>query len=353
MKTSDYVIGLVYRHPTYSSKNFLKFENSFNDVIEHLNSSALQYCIAGDFNIDLLKYMIDSIIKAYADMLLSNSCHLLIDIPTRITSSSATLIDHIISNNVSSQTICGIGLCDISDHLALFAIIPACYKCNKSNKRIIHDMRNFSQDHFLNDLCQQFNENLTPDANDPNAYFSIFLNLFSQIIDKHATRKPITRREQFSKRKPWITNGLLTSVKTKVRLLKRFVKFKPSESYNKYKRYRNLLNRVVKQAKICYYHLAINNSRGNFGKLWKVIRKLIQSRKPKQSASTLIENSNSEMESAELLNNYFVNIAENLAKKITVPNINHSHNNQDYYPHSFFLSDQCRRSRSNNKNVKN
>ena len=174
--------------------------------------------------------------------------------------------------------------------------------------------------------------------NDPNAYFFNFRNLFSQTIDKHAPRRPITRREQFSKRKPWTTNGLLTSVKTKVCLLKRFVKFKTSESYNKYKRYRSLLNRVVKQAKIRYYHLAINNSRGNSGELWKVIRKLIQSRKPKQTASTLIENSNYEMESAEFLNNYFVNIGENLAKKITVPDINHSHNNQDYCPNSFFLS---------------
>ena len=169
-------------------------------------------------------------------------------------------------------------------------------------------MRNFNQDHFLNDLCQQFNENLTPDDNNSNAYFPNFRNLFSQTIDEHATRRPITRREQFSKRKPWITNGLLTSVKTKVRLLKRFVKFKTSESYNEYKRYRNLLNRVVKQTKIRYYHLAINDSRGNSGEFWKVIRKLIQSRKAKQCASTLIENSNSEMESAELLNNYFVNI---------------------------------------------
>ena len=96
-------------------------------------------------------------------MLLSNSCKLLIDKPTRITPSSATLIDHIISNNVSSETISGIGLCDISGHLAVFAIIPASYKCNKTNKRIIYDMRNVNQDHFLNDLCQQFNENLTPE----------------------------------------------------------------------------------------------------------------------------------------------------------------------------------------------
>ena len=199
-------------------------------------------------------------------------------------------------------------------------------------------MRNFNQDHFLNDLCQQFNENLTPDDNDPNAYFSNFRNLLSRTIDKHATRRPITRREQFSKRKPWIANGLLTSVKTKVRLLKRFVTSKTSKSYTKYKKYRNLLNRVIKQAKIRYYHLGINNSRGNSDELWKVIRELIQSRKPKQSASTLIENSNSEMQSAELLNNYFVNIGENLAKKITVPNINHSRTSQGYCPHSFFLS---------------
>ena len=95
---------------------------------------------------------------------------------------------------------------------------------------------------------------------------------------------------------------------------------------------------LIKQAKICYYHRAITNSRENSGELWKVIRKLIQSRKSKQGASTLIENSNSEMQSVELLIKYLINIGENLAKKITVPNINHSHNSQDYCPHSFFLS---------------
>ena len=102
---------------------------------------------------------------------MSNSCNLLIDKPTRITSSSAILIDHIISNNVSTETISGIGLCDIFDHLAVFAIIPASYKCNilQPNKRIIRDMRNFNQDHFLNDFCQQFNENLTPGDENPNA----------------------------------------------------------------------------------------------------------------------------------------------------------------------------------------
>ena len=68
-------------------------------------------------------------------------------------------------------------------------------------------MRNFNKDHFLNNLCQQLNENLTQDGGDPNAYFSNFCNLFSKTIAKHATRRPITRGEQLSKRKPRITNG--------------------------------------------------------------------------------------------------------------------------------------------------
>ena len=178
---------------------------------------------------------------------------------------------------------------------------------------------------------------LNPSDDQPNAYFSNLYDLFST-IHKHATRRPNTRPEQFLKSKPWICNRLLTSVKTKVRLSNRFVKFKTFESNNKYKRFRNLSNRVTKQAKIRYHRLAINISRGSSGKLWKVIRKLIQSRKPKQSAPTLIENFNSETQSAELFTNYFVNIGENLAKKVTVPNFNHSRNSQDCCPHSFFLS---------------
>ena len=35
LKTSDYVFGVVYRHLTYSSENFQKFKNSFNDVIDY------------------------------------------------------------------------------------------------------------------------------------------------------------------------------------------------------------------------------------------------------------------------------------------------------------------------------
>ena len=89
-------------------------------------------------------------------------------------------------DNAFSEVISGIGLSDYSDHLAVFAITPASYKCNKPNKRIIWDMRNFNQDHFLNDLYQYFNKNLAQDDDDRKAYFSNFCNLFKQTIHKHA-----------------------------------------------------------------------------------------------------------------------------------------------------------------------
>ena len=185
---------------------------------------------------------------------------------------------------------------------------------------------------FLKTLLQ-FNENLTQSDGNPNAYFLNLCDLVLQTIDKHVTRRPVTRRKLPSKRKPWINNGLLTFVETKVLLSKRFVTYKTSESHNKYKRYRNLLNRGIKQAKTRYFHLSTNNLRGNPCKLWKVIGKLIQSRKPKLNAPISIDNSNSKTQSVELFNNYFLNIREILQKKINVPNINRSHNSQVYCPH--------------------
>ena len=97
--------------------------------------------------------------------------------------------------NACSEAISGIGLSDILDHLAVCAMKLASYRLNKPNKRVIRDMRNFNQNHFLNNLCQQFNENLTQDDGDSNAYFSNFRKVFSKTIDKHATRRPISRQE--------------------------------------------------------------------------------------------------------------------------------------------------------------
>ena len=81
----------------------------------------------------------------------SEGCTNLANKPTRITESSATLIDHIYtnaSNNISSR---GILTFEISDHMPTFytlSLSPA----NNTQKTLIGDMKKFNKKSFLNDV---------------------------------------------------------------------------------------------------------------------------------------------------------------------------------------------------------
>ncbi len=78
--------------------------------------------ILSDINIDFLKYGNHSNTEDYLDMLFSYNLLPLITKPTRITDYTSTLIDHIYTNAPIHNTVSGICLVDISDHLPVFCI---------------------------------------------------------------------------------------------------------------------------------------------------------------------------------------------------------------------------------------
>ena len=85
-------------------------------------SDKYEIYILGDMNIDFLKYTTHLQTEDYLDMLYSNSFLPVITKPTRITTHTATLIDHIYTNT-TAEAISGIGVIDISDHLPIFCIV--------------------------------------------------------------------------------------------------------------------------------------------------------------------------------------------------------------------------------------
>jgi exonuclease III len=98
-----FTIGSVYRsngkHPTLSPNDqFLQFLELFNNTVEHLSSPNIEILIAGDFNIDVLKYQNCNMATTYIDSLFSNGLLQSMIKPTRCTNSSASCIDHFISN---------------------------------------------------------------------------------------------------------------------------------------------------------------------------------------------------------------------------------------------------------------
>ena len=78
----------------------------------------------GDFNINLLNYDLHTETHDYVDTIFSNVFLPLITKPTRITPTSATLIDNIYSNNLPGEytQMQGMIYTDISDHLPIFLL---------------------------------------------------------------------------------------------------------------------------------------------------------------------------------------------------------------------------------------
>ncbi len=84
------IIGCVYRHPKASADSF----EYLQDVFRQLCVSKENFYILGDFNNDLLLN-----ISNLNGILKYNRLIQLIDVPTRVTATSATLLDLIITNN--------------------------------------------------------------------------------------------------------------------------------------------------------------------------------------------------------------------------------------------------------------
>ena len=68
-------------------------------------------------------------------MLTSNSFFHIINVPTRVTKSSATLVDHTLTNSLNSNITPGVIRYDISDHFPIYAIFSNFQK-NKFSKTI-------------------------------------------------------------------------------------------------------------------------------------------------------------------------------------------------------------------------
>jgi len=122
-----YIVGGIYVHP---NSNVDALSSVLETTLEDIRSTSTPCIIAGDFNVDLSKYMYHSGTIDYVNNLLANNFLPVIVMPTHITTTSATVIDHIYyyeGKNVKKEFSVKAGnlWCDISDHLPDFFIISS------------------------------------------------------------------------------------------------------------------------------------------------------------------------------------------------------------------------------------
>ena len=77
----------------------------------------------------------------------------------------------------------------------------------------------------------------------------------------------VTKSPTFVGLKPWISKGILKSIKVKNKLYSKYMKCLDPFWYNKYKIYRDKINHLIRNSKFCYYKndfsCFYNNSKKN------------------------------------------------------------------------------------------
>ena len=77
-------------------------------------------------------------------------------------------------------------------------------------------MKNFIPEEFLNELKSKLSNiafELYTASIDNNV--NCLIVIFKDILDRHAPLRPMSKKEQRLSNKPWITPGILNSIKTK------------------------------------------------------------------------------------------------------------------------------------------
>ena len=103
----------MYRHRQY---NIDEFSQSLSETITKIAKNDHAYYVLGDININLLNATNDNRIQHYIDTLCSLGCYPTINKPTRVVNEAESCIDHIYTNNLSTEIKPYIMLHDISDH---------------------------------------------------------------------------------------------------------------------------------------------------------------------------------------------------------------------------------------------
>ena len=279
----------------------------------------------GDFNIDLLKYATESNTGEFYDLLCSHSFRPLILQPTRVTSKTATLIDNIFINDISCHSIGGNVTSSISDHFFQFSQIDILRKSgNKTEVKYVRDFRNFNKREFGEELSNLDWSDTMDERNGTEICYQSFYLKIEKLLDEMAPYRKMTKKEIRLEQRPWITQGLLISMSVRDKLYKRRALEKDEQVKNDtsvlYKRYRNLIVSLLKRSKQNYYEFFFIQNQSNAKKTWDGIRSLINVSKRKSLPTSKLIYKNKERTSnidmAESLNDFFVNIGASVEAKI-------------------------------------
>ena len=283
-------LGNIYRPPRDRNGEIESFLNEFTPTLSSMTNSSSDCIIAGDFNIDLLKMETRSHYAQYLEIMYSFSLMPTVTLPTRLSRRNATLIDHIFCNTTSQNVNGGIVISNISDHFMPFLCLNIQSQRISPPKSIsFQPSDTLSINRFITAINNtDFESHMSSDiSQDINTNYNKLQSIIKEQISTHLPFKTVKFDKHKHKLRPWITQGIIRSIKKRDKLYKRLKSIDPnSNEYDQLKinvhTYNNIIKKTIRNVKFAYYANMFEKNKNDSKQSWKLINSLIHSSKNKK-----------------------------------------------------------------------
>ena len=271
--------------------------------------------LCGDFNINLLAQC--STTSSFISLLQSMNFIPAISKPTRYasglnSSDSPSLLDHTWLNFLD-HTYSAIIYTDISDHCPTVIRLPV---VNKPSDKIKLTFRCHSLENVDKYLSSLNNMDILYDCNNPNRSVADFVTQLDHIYCKSFPVQ--TKYVSVSRlKKPWLTSGLMKSIRMKSHYFKLYKLGIVSSDFNR--EYRNKLNILIRKSKRLYYREIFESRSSDVKRSWHNINRCLGNLRKRSNIDHVIVGGNTIDDRqliAESFNDYFSSIAINLDSQI-------------------------------------
>ena len=181
----------------------------------------------------------------------------------------------------------------------------------------------FNDDEFQNELKHinwtQMFENKSSDE-----CTTIFYKTIERLLDEMAPVRCLSKKEINLQHRPWITKGILISIRERDRIHKQYLKEKEprkkEDIFSLFKVKRNIITSLIRKSKCDYYVSYFEENRTDSKKTWEGIRSIVNISKKNKVVPIQLRFKNetkyNNKDMAESFNDFFVNIGNMVEDKI-------------------------------------
>ena len=320
-------VGAIYRPPNTDVDNF---NAELTQVLDKLKSTPS--ILAGDLNLDLIKADTHPHTLSFVNLLTSYAFLPCINVPTRVTEFSATLIDNFFINTLSFNASAAVIYHDLSDHYPI--LLKVNLKRPKQPKNVIV-RRDFNEQAILDFVADLSSTNwrdlilkssVSTTEEEVGKTYTDFLAAYKTSFDKFfplLTHKPSYKA---TPRKTWLTNALARSCNKKAKLYKIYRLNPTTVNKSAYTAYRNKLKVLLDKAEKSYHNSRFAAEAHSIKNTWKLIKELISTQKAETGCLTFEHSGAKVTDKTQIVkhfNEFFTNVGPDLANQLPAATVNY------------------------------